>query len=551
MMKLAIYAITVNGAKQAQRLKRALPYADVFVSDAGMGECEPAQPLTLPLSDFVAEKFSHYDGHIFIFASGIVSRVIAPLLGDKRTDPAVVCLDEQAKFAISMLSGHRGGANELTERVAHIAKATPVVTTASDVSESVSVDMLGAPFGWYLDPLTESAITPVSAAVVNEQPVAIIQQAGEKGWWQYEKRMPSHIICHDSLGAFNADEYQGAILISDEKRIEFGQWQNKLVLWRPKSVVLGIGCDRNTPVSVLKAGLAAFSDEFNICMESVYGLASIDLKADEAGIIELAKENLWPYQTYAPAVLDKVKGIEKPSEYVKKVTGSCSVAEAAALKMSNTEKLIVAKWAFKQDGFNMTLACCRRAFSEPLVQQNRKNWQGKNKHGGHGRHGVANQSGEKHHQATPVKVNAYGNEVVEGYLCKPKHPDLDRPMLYHRHHILVCEGGRCAKTGSKNLGHDLRGLLKEMGLASGSKRIKVSRTMCAGACRNRSTMVIYQRDTSEAAAANNALWLRNIEKLSETQWRELFLALAEDQPITQVLDSDYFAPIAAPSGDEQ
>ncbi|MCG7586511.1 cobalamin biosynthesis protein [Photobacterium sp. OFAV2-7] len=550
MMKLAIYAITVNGAKQALRLKRALPYADVFVSEVGINECESAQPLTLPLSGFVEEKFSQYDGHIFIFASGIVSRVIAPLLGDKRTDPAVVCLDEQAKFAISMLSGHRGGANELTERVAYIVKATPVVTTASDVSESVSVDMLGAPFGWYLDPLTESAITPVSAAVVNDQPVAIVQSAGEKGWWTYEKRMPAHIICHDELEALDADEYQGAILISDEKQIDLEKWQNKLVLWRPKSIVLGIGCDRNTPVSVLKAGLAAFSDEFNISLASVYGLASIDLKADETGIIELAEENQWPFHTYAPQVLDTVKGIEKPSEYVKKVTGSCSVSEAAALKLSHTEKLVVSKWTFKQDGFNMTLACCRRAFSESLVWQNRKNWFGKKKHGGHGRHGMADQSNAAPHEE-PIKVNAYGNEVVDGYQCKPKHPDLNRPMLYHRHHILLCEGGRCAKAGGKNLAHELRGLLKEMGLASGNKRIKVSRTLCAGACRNRSTMVIYQRDASETASVNNAHWLRNIEKLSENQWRELFLALAQDKPITQLLDPDYFAPIAAPSGDEQ
>lgn len=538
-MKIAIYAITLNGAKHARLLKQSLPYSELFVAEVGRKEGDEASMLSFPLSDFVSQQFHQFDAHIFICATGIVSRVIAPLLEDKRTDPAVVVVDEQATFAISLLSGHRGGANALTERVAHIVKATPVITTASDVSGSISADMLGAPFGWTLDPVCEQAITPVSAAIVNDEAVVVVQQAGEKKWWKHEKRMPANIFCHEELSAVDVDRYKGAILISDQLRPDISGWQDKLVLWRPKSLVLGVGCDRNTPLHVLRAGLAAFCEQFNLCQESISAISSIDLKANETGILQLAEENQWPFRTYPPEQLDGLEGIENPSEYVKKVTGSCSVAEAAALKESQCSKLLVPKWKFCLDGFNLTLTCCRKAYSESLVQQNRKNWLNKKRTHGHAA------------QPQPVKLNAYGNEVVEGYQCKPKHVDLDRPMLYHTHHILVCEGGRCAKAGSKNLAHDLRSLLKEMGLGSGDKRIKISRTMCAGACRNRSTMVIYQRHNKSQLPENDALWLKNIETLSESEWRNLFNALAENKPVAEVIDSSYLAAIALPSDSEQ
>ncbi|MEI8631053.1 (2Fe-2S) ferredoxin domain-containing protein [Vibrio sp. PP-XX7] len=132
---------------------------------------------------------------------------------------------------------------------------------------------------------------------------------------------------------------------------------------------------------------------------------------------------------------------------------------------------------------------------------------------------------------------------MDGFRCKPKHVDLDRPMLHYRHHLLLCEGQRCAKAGSKNLAHDLRGVLKAMGLASGRQRIKISRTMCVGACRNRATLVIYERGPDGMYSVNNGQWLRHVEDLSELQWRALFRALADNARITQVIDACYFAVV--------
>ncbi|WP_245688537.1 cobalamin biosynthesis central domain-containing protein [Vibrio sonorensis] len=238
MNRIAIYAITKHGAKQGEKLKRGLPFADLYVAPVAYELTIGAKQLDLPLSSFVSRQFTDYDAHIFICATGIVMRMLAPLIEDKRSDPAVVCLDEQATFAISMLSGHRGGANELTHRVAHIVHATPVVTTASDVSENVSADMLGARFGWHLDPISEPSITSVSAAIVNDESVLIAQQAGDKNWWQYDKRMPANILCHDTLEGIDNQAFDAAILVTDQQEIDLEPWQGKLVVWRPKSLVL-------------------------------------------------------------------------------------------------------------------------------------------------------------------------------------------------------------------------------------------------------------------------------------------------------------------------
>ncbi|MEI8631055.1 cobalamin biosynthesis central domain-containing protein [Vibrio sp. PP-XX7] len=170
MMKLAIYVMTVNGAKQGERLKRGLPFADLFIAEAGKSVSPDALPLTFPLSVFVAETFSQYDEHIFICATGIVTRVISPLIKDKESRSSGGLSGRTSPFCDCHVVGSSGGANELTARVAHIVKAMPVITTASDVSGTLAVDLLGAPFGWQLDPQSEAAVTPVSAAVVNGEP---------------------------------------------------------------------------------------------------------------------------------------------------------------------------------------------------------------------------------------------------------------------------------------------------------------------------------------------------------------------------------------------
>ena len=132
--------------------------------------------------------FQSYKGIIMIISLGAVVRMIAPLLKDKKTDPAVVVSDDKGKHVISVLSGHLGGANELTIEVAELLNAIPVITTASDVQKTIPVDLFGSRFGWVWE--SDEKLTPVSASVVNEEHVAIVQESGEKDWWTYDRTLP-------------------------------------------------------------------------------------------------------------------------------------------------------------------------------------------------------------------------------------------------------------------------------------------------------------------------------------------------------------------------
>src|SRR5699024_61792 len=132
--------------------------------------------------------FKQYDGLSLIISLGAVVRMIAAVLVDKKTDPGIVVVDDRAEKVISVLSGRLGGANELTREVAYALGARPIITTASDVQKTIPVDLFGARFGWKWE--NEDKLTPVSASVVNEERVAVVQEAGEKNWWMHDTKMP-------------------------------------------------------------------------------------------------------------------------------------------------------------------------------------------------------------------------------------------------------------------------------------------------------------------------------------------------------------------------
>ena len=131
--------------------------------------------------------FQQYKGLIMVISLGAVVRMIAPILKDKKTDPAVVVIDDRGENVISVLSGHLGGANGLTE-VAAALDARAIITTASDVQKTIPVDLFGSRFGWVWD--SAEKLTPVSASVVNEEHVAIVQESGEPNWWLYDTPLP-------------------------------------------------------------------------------------------------------------------------------------------------------------------------------------------------------------------------------------------------------------------------------------------------------------------------------------------------------------------------
>src|SRR5258708_29596483 len=177
----AIYAITTHGIEIAKQLQIQLSGADLFVSEKLWAKAPPeAKRLPLPMGPLLRETFTAYDCHVHVISVGAVVRMIAPLLENKKVDPAIVCVDDAARFAICVLSGHVGRGNSFTERVAQALSAQPVITTASDVRGTLTVDILGRDLGWTLDD-PDRNVTLGCAAVVDQHPALAVPDTRQPG----------------------------------------------------------------------------------------------------------------------------------------------------------------------------------------------------------------------------------------------------------------------------------------------------------------------------------------------------------------------------------
>ena len=362
----AIYVITKHGYQHGRKLKDAWPEADLYVSAkvAPEGATDIIR-CSLPLTPLLTAEFTHYDCHIFVISVGAVVRMVAPFLVDKKVDPAVVCVDDVGRFAIALLSGHVGRGNEWTDRVAAVLGAQAVITTASDVQGTLTVDILGRAQGWTLDD-HDRLVTLGCAAVVNERPVLIVQETGEPNFWPLERAWPPGVHYRRDWEGIDLAAWEMLLVVSDrDVRRLYPDAYAKSIIYRPKSLILGVGCDRGIPLEVLERGIQQTLDEFQLSWKSVAGIASIDLKADEEGLLALCAKHRWSFTVYPAEELDAVRGIVSPSERVKGFTGTRSVSEAACLKAAEASELLVSKQKYRESETPqaMTVAIARRSYA--------------------------------------------------------------------------------------------------------------------------------------------------------------------------------------------
>lgn len=185
--RIAVVAITRHGIRMGGRIVALLPGATLFAPGKFGAEAQAAAPgrcvcYAGKTGEQIPALFAAFDAIVAVVSLGAVVRLIAPHLGRKESDPAVVVVDEAGKFAIPVLSGHLGGANALAGRIAGIIGAVAVLTTASDSQQTLAVDLLGNEHGWTIE-ASHDELVRASAAVVNDEPVALIQEAGEADWW--------------------------------------------------------------------------------------------------------------------------------------------------------------------------------------------------------------------------------------------------------------------------------------------------------------------------------------------------------------------------------
>lgn len=235
--RVAVVAITRHGIALAGKVVAALPGARLYAPEKFRAEAAAAAPSTATCysgktGDRIPALFASFDGIVCIVSLGAVVRLIAPHLKGKEQDPGIVVLDEAGRFVIPVLSGHQGGGNALAVHLADALGLIPVLTTASDVRGTISVDILGRELGWRLE-ADKDAVTRASAAVVNDEPVAFIQEAGSRDWWTSATPLPANIHLYQRIEDVNPDDYACLLWVSLREVPLSPAAAGKLVIYRP------------------------------------------------------------------------------------------------------------------------------------------------------------------------------------------------------------------------------------------------------------------------------------------------------------------------------
>ncbi len=361
--RLALIAVTRQGIDRAQQLRQRLQ-CGVLYRPARYGSSGPAWEQTYDgaLATQMPPLFAQYDHLVFFLATGAVTRLIAPCLVDKTTDPGVLAVDEGGNFVIPVLSGHQGGANALARTVAAYLGATPVITTASDVIGGLSLDLLEETFGWV--PYPPERLKAAAMSLVNQEPVAIVQEVGSKGSWLEAQGLPEHVAFAYRAEQLPAQHFQHILWITDRTVDDLHGFDPERIVWyRPQSLVLGVGCERGISLAALEEGLDTFLRQAGIVKASIAALASLDRKADEEAMLALAQRHGWQTHFYAAEQLARVPGLARPSQVVEKCVGTPGVAEPAALCAAQAERLLVEKevMASPLSPKRMTFALARSA----------------------------------------------------------------------------------------------------------------------------------------------------------------------------------------------
>ncbi|QWV92863.1 cobalamin biosynthesis protein [Geomonas oryzisoli] len=343
-MRVAIIAITANGASLGATLKGGLPQGTLFVLEkhAASG----AVPFSERVPALLARLWADFDGFVCLMATGIVVRSIALLLQGKEQDPAVVVMDEAGRFAISLLSGHLGGANALAAQCADFVGATAVITTATDVNDLPSFDMLAQENGWHIDDL--SRVKVLNALLLEGQQVAVIDPTGKVA--QYCGGKGNLLFVEDWAQAARTGA-KGMVLVTN-KQVPVGIDLERTLVLRPVDLCLGIGCNRGTAAEEIASVVSRHLAQLSLAEGSIKCLASAEAKADEEGLLTYARGKGIPLVFFSSVELNAVNVPSPPSEHAFAAIGARGVAEPAALLAAAGGKLLLHK---VKDG-NVTLA---------------------------------------------------------------------------------------------------------------------------------------------------------------------------------------------------
>ena len=291
-------------------------------------------------ADFLTSALPTLEGVVFIGAMGICVRSIVPLIQDKHQDPPVVCIDSTGRYVIPVLSGHVGGANELSRRLATALGGEAIITTQSDNCGLWSLDLLGKRWGWQTD-ATPDQLNQAIFRFVEQRPTALLLEVRDAGTDWLERHLPAHVRCFYQWDTIPWEEFE--LLIAVTYRELPAIESLPILAFHPACLHVGVGCRKQCDPT----GIAAYMDQqlrkAGVSPLSLASVGTITLKADEPLLDSLRQQ--WPFvQTHIYTVeeLQEIQ-VPHPSQKAFEVTGLYGVSEAAALKSAQEGPLLIEK----------------------------------------------------------------------------------------------------------------------------------------------------------------------------------------------------------------
>lgn len=340
-MNIAVITVTKRGVALGQKILGSEPGAVLYVPKKyGLSPSDRVRLFSGDLKALLTEIYPQYPGFVFLMATGIVVRLIAEFIKDKRVDPAIVVMDIAGQFAISLVSGHLGGANALARRLAAFTGATAVVTTGTDLCGTIAPDLIAMEIGGEVDDC--EAMKRVSAALVDGEPTAVLDLSGMDPPSLRGPLKPS-VERATSLEVLAASPASAAIVITNRLLDLTAAVPGKaVVILRPKNLVVGVGCHRGASAEEIAATIQRVLADAGLSIKSVRCLATVEAKQGEAGLQEAGGRLRLPLRFCTKEALNRVAHVPNPSEAPMKYVGVQGVAEPSALLVSGG-RLVVEK----------------------------------------------------------------------------------------------------------------------------------------------------------------------------------------------------------------
>ncbi len=333
MKKIAIIAVTDKGIEKALVIQKEFPKSLVITTLQSNND--HVSTIT-SISDYLSENFSKLDGICFVTALGICVRLIAPHLKDKNTDPAVISVDDLGLNIQSVLSGHKGGANDFCLKTAAILGGKAIISTSSDVQEIWALDTFGNQFDWQIE--SSVSMNTIMALFANNKPTALLLDIKDKGTEHLEKTVPGFVTVFYEESAIDFSQFELFIVVS----YKIYDATIASLFFIPKVLSVGSGCSKKLDPILFQDTLKSELKTRGLRFSAIKNFGSIDIKAAQQAYLDFSAKNKIPFHTFTSEKI-KTVSVPNPSAVVQSKIGVDGVSESCAILLSGNKNVLVEK----------------------------------------------------------------------------------------------------------------------------------------------------------------------------------------------------------------